>query len=214
MDFGVSLLFYLVMGGAMAVAALMRRPRLSLGNKLIVALTTLLFWPLSIPLLLSPVAEDEENSCPQASAQSDPVSAVERELRIAVAGLGRWAGPALNLDPDRISELARIWREQAARIAEMDAILQASAGDLFPGPQPASSEVAGPEQARRTHLSRLRQVRQRTQADLDQSLARVRELVSLIHLSRFTGEPAERADELLREIAASVESLTEVVEWA
>jgi hypothetical protein len=40
------------------------------------------------------------------------------------------------------------------------------------------------------------------------SLAWVRELVSRIHLSRFTGAPAGRVEELLAEIAAAVERLS------
>ena len=42
------------------------------------------------------------------------------------------------------------------------------------------------------------------------TLAWVRELVSMIHLAKFTGAPASRADELVAQIAAAVEGLAEV----
>jgi hypothetical protein len=42
------------------------------------------------------------------------------------------------------------------------------------------------------------------------SLAWVRELVSMIHLAKFTGAPAARAEELVAQIAAAVEGLSEV----
>jgi hypothetical protein len=35
----------------------------------------------------------------------------------------------------------------------------------------------------------------------------------MIHLAKFTGEPASRADELLSQIAAAVEGLSEVAAW-
>ena len=40
------------------------------------------------------------------------------------------------------------------------------------------------------------------------SLAWVRELVSMIHLAKFTGAPASRAEELVAQIAAAVEGLS------
>ncbi len=40
------------------------------------------------------------------------------------------------------------------------------------------------------------------------TLAWVRELVSMIHLAKFTGAPASRAEELVAQIAAAVEGLS------
>lgn len=42
------------------------------------------------------------------------------------------------------------------------------------------------------------------------TLAWVRELVSMIHLARFTGAPAARAEELVARLAAALEGLSEV----
>ena len=42
------------------------------------------------------------------------------------------------------------------------------------------------------------------------TLAWVRELISMIHLARFTGAPAARVQELIGQIASSVEALSEV----
>ena len=51
----------------------------------------------------------------------------------------------------------------------------------------------------------LRQIRERTYQDLVGSLARVRELVSLIHLAKFSDAPTSRAAELIAQVAAAVE---------
>ena len=42
------------------------------------------------------------------------------------------------------------------------------------------------------------------------TLAWVRELVSMIHVAKFTGAPAARAQKLLTRVAAAVEALSEV----
>jgi hypothetical protein len=42
------------------------------------------------------------------------------------------------------------------------------------------------------------------------TLAWVRELVSMIHLAKFTGAPAARAEELVAQIAAAVEGISAV----
>jgi hypothetical protein len=49
--------------------------------------------------------------------------------------------------------------------------------------------------------------------DLMGTLAWVRELVSLIHLAKFTGAPPSRAEDLVAQIATSVEGLAEVTQW-
>ena len=56
-------------------------------------------------------------------------------------------------------------------------------------------------------------MRVRLYDDLMGTLAWVRELVSMIHLAKFTGAPASRADELITQIAAAVEGLSEVTQW-
>jgi hypothetical protein len=65
-------------------------------------------------------------------------------------------------------------------------------------------------EACRQNIERLRQVRHRAYEDLMGTLAWVRELVSMIHLAKFTGAPASRAEELVAQIAAAVEGLSEV----
>ena len=45
-------------------------------------------------------------------------------------------------------------------------------------------------------------------------MAWVREVVTMIHLARYGGAPASRAEELVAQIAAAVEGLSEVTEWS
>jgi hypothetical protein len=75
---------------------------------------------------------------------------------------------------------------------------------------PIHERLARSELACRRNIERLRNVRQRAYDDLMGSLAWVRELVSMIHLAKFTGAPASRAEELVAQIAAAVEGLADV----
>ncbi len=73
-----------------------------------------------------------------------------------------------------------------------------------------AERLRGSQQVIRQNLDRLRQVRQRTLDDLLGTLAWVRELVWMIHLAKFTGAPASRAEELVAQIAAAVAGLSDL----
>jgi len=75
---------------------------------------------------------------------------------------------------------------------------------------PAKNRLLQSQEACQHNINRLRLVRQRTYEDLLSNLAWVRELVSMIHLAKFTGAPASRAEELVAQIAAAVEGLADV----
>jgi hypothetical protein len=74
----------------------------------------------------------------------------------------------------------------------------------------AKNRLEHSQEACQQNIERLRQVRQRTYEDLLSNLAWVRELVSMIHLAKFTGAPASRAEELVAQIAAAVEGLSDL----
>jgi len=75
---------------------------------------------------------------------------------------------------------------------------------------PARNRLVQSQEACQHNINRLRLVRQRTYEDLLSNLTWVRELVSMIHLAKFTGAPASRAEELVAQIAAAVEGLADV----
>jgi hypothetical protein len=75
---------------------------------------------------------------------------------------------------------------------------------------PAQKRLIQSQEACRQNIERLRLVRRRAYDDLLGNLAWVRELVSMIHLAKFTGAPASRAEELVAQIAAAVEGLSDL----
>ena len=64
-------------------------------------------------------------------------------------------------------------------------------------------------EARVQNLARLAAVRRQTHADLMATLAWIRELVSMMHLAKFTGAPASRTESLMAQIAAAVEGVSD-----
>ena len=69
------------------------------------------------------------------------------------------------------------------------------------------------EEVRRENIRQLAALRKQLHGDLIGTLAWVRELVTMIHLAKFSGAPPARAEELVAQIAAAVHGLSEVSAW-
>jgi hypothetical protein len=152
------------------------------------------------------------------------IAQVDAELDAALSSLDGWAEDVLAREKDRFQELRFAWNAQAARVREMDRLLaqpdlatQTFLTEPIDWLAPAGSAETDPtdrrrhsELARRKNVERLRQVRHQAHDDLMGTLAWVRELVSMIHLAKFTGAPASRAEELVAQIAAAVEGVSAV----
>src|SRR4051812_16626072 len=215
-------IFYLVLGAAVAVAVYVRdgsRAGLSVALQMLAAC---LFWPLFVPMLLSepsqlPVTEvmSPQPGTAQQDALAAAISQVETELDTALEGLDGWAEDVLNSEQHRLEELRIAWKAQADRIRQIDELLAeptARADSLAE----VAAEVASARQSEKTRQDNIRQLsnlRKRMHADLVGTLAWVRELVTMIHLAKFSGAPAARAEELVAQIAAAVQGLSEVSSW-
>jgi len=171
---------------------------------------------------------------------SAAIARVDAELEAALNSLDGWAEQVLAREKDRIRELRDAWTAQAGGIRELDHLFASGIHQLALGlqnstderqslvatnspnplptpglghhnePSPIKDRLALSQKACQQNFERLRRIRQRAFDDLMGSLAWVRELVSMIHLAKFTGAPASRAEELVAQIAAAVEGLSEL----
>jgi hypothetical protein len=132
------------------------------------------------------------------------IGRVARELDAAFRDLDGWAGDELRGSVRRLPELRGALEAQAERVREMDRVLASSPPEEAGVP---AGRATKSDAGRRANLARLRETRRRTHDDLMGTLAWIRELVSMIHLARFTGAPPSRAEELVRQIADAVEGL-------
>lgn len=234
MNLTTTVFFYLLLGVGVAVAVHLAVDAASERERWFRTLSAVLFWPLYVPALLQkPVAASPEamldgqptGAHQQATLEpcdsiSMAIGQVEAELDLALHSLDGWSDAVLAREQHRFEELRAAWHAQAARIRELDGLLAqpmfAVPGNARADGSPvanAGERVAKSEEARRANIARLRAVRQRLHDDLMNTLAWVRELVTMIHLAKYTGAPASRAEELVMQIATCVEGLSEVAAW-
>jgi hypothetical protein len=223
-------IFYLLIGVTVAVAAYLRGDGAMGVGVAFQLFAVCAFWPLFVPGLLA--REEAEAKPPfyklrtgqavgraEKAEDADPLSAaigqVEAELDAALDGLDGWAEDVLNSEAHRLEELRTAWKSQADRIRQLDRLLAEPAARVD-----SLAEVgADVERARQSESLRLGNIRQlvalrnQMHADLIGTLAWVRELVTMIHLAKFSGAPAARAEELVVQIAAAVQGLSEVSAW-
>lgn len=227
MGFTETITFYLLFGGGVAVAVLLADTQPAPGQRAIRCALAVPFWPLFLPLVLKPAATEHVGPSARrspAAAATDDLAAIidhtEQELDAALGSLDGWAEHVLSAETDRFAELRAAWRAQAERIRQLDDVLERSGLANQPQPRGAGNASASSgtpaddrqqqcEIARLENIRRLHEVRDRLHGDLLGTLAWVRELVTQIHLARFTGAPASRAEELIAQIAAAVEGLSE-----
>lgn len=214
MGLGETLLFYLVIGLAVAVAVHVRNSRDGRASPY-QSCTAIPFWPLYLPILLSSAPATATTPRPADAPILDELAQaihqVEAELELALSNLDGWAEAALVREADRIAELKAAWRAQAQRLRELDEVLRQL--EALASAPPASPVAERSAALQRQNLERLQSLRRRGHEDLIASLESVRALASSIHVAKFTGAPLPRAEELVAEIAAAVEGLAEVGGW-
>lgn len=215
MGLGQLLVLYLLAGSGVATAMYLlpaSRTRSALQSAL-----ALLFWPMFLPVLLARLADEKDNepaAPPPSDEMAQAIARVDAELEGALRSLDGWAEVVLVREKDRLQELRAAWTHQAQRIREMDQILarleHEGSRDPLAASQAICERVQTSQEVVRVNLQRLQSVRARSFQDLLATLAWVRELVSMIHLAKFTGAPASRAEELVAQIAAAVDGLSAV----
>jgi hypothetical protein len=216
--FGQTLILYLVIGAGVAGAVYLAVPGGRGPGRWFRVATAVPFWPLYLPVLLAANPGRPSPALPPHDELALAISQVDAELEGALESLDGWAEEVLVREKGRLRDLRTAWLSQAERIREMDRVLALPeyAGERVsklppvPSTPPAGDRLWSSAQARRQNVERLRQLRQRAHNDLMGNLAWVRELVSMIHLAKFSGAPAARAEELVAQIAAAVEGLSEL----
>ncbi len=212
--FGQTVVLYLVIGAGVAGAAYLAGGP----GRWFRAFTAVPFWPLYLPVLLTPSRSGAIEPFLPAVPHDEwsvAIARVDDELAAALGSLDGWAEDVLARERTRIRDLRAAWLAQAQRIREMDRLL--CLPEFAEEPEessvlPSDDRLRNCRAARRQNVERLRSLRQRAAADLARSLAWVQELVSMIHLAKFSGAPAARAEELVTQIAAAVEGLSELTE--
>ena len=206
-----SLVLYLMIGAGVGLAVYFADRADTRAERCFRVVTAVPFWPLYVPVLLHAA---RPISVPDETVPIDDMAAViaqvDGELQAALGSLRGWAEGVLTREKDRLGELRSAWIAQAQRIREMDRLLSQFDQSARPANEGVIQRLQQSEEARCRNLHRIQQLRERAHDDLMSTLAWVRELVSMIHLAKFTGAPASRAEKIVAQIAAAVEGLSEV----
>ena len=211
MNLPITAIFYGLVGAGVAVALFLSDSTGPRHERWFRVLTAFLFWPLYLPLLLRPTNSAAPTTQPPAMPSDNlaaQIAQVESELGLALQSLDVGTVVPLKPEHDGIGQLQSAWRLQAERIRELDCLL---AQTSFMESIPAGSETeraAQSEQSRQQNLARLRAIRQQMHQNLLGTLAGVRELVTRIHLAKYTGSPT--ASELIAQFTAAISGLPEV----
>jgi hypothetical protein len=206
-----SLVLYLMMGAGVGLAVYLADGADTRTERWFRVVTAVPFWPLYVPMLLRAAgpaaASSEAEPLDEMTAR---IAQVDCELQAALGSLRGWAEGVLTRERHRLEELRSAWTAQAQRIREMDRFLLLPEHTACQANEGVNQRLQQSEQARRRNLHRIQRLRERAYDDLMGTLAWVRELVSMIHLAKFTGAPASRAEEIVAQIAAAAEGLSEV----
>jgi hypothetical protein len=215
-------IFYLLLGVTVAVAVYLRgdaQTRIGMAFELAAVCA---FWPLFVPTLLASgnssavqLQSSRRTKAEETDSLSTAIRQVEAELDAALDGLDGWAEDVLNSEQHRLDELRTAWKVQADRIRELDRLLATPATRMDSWAETGADvdRARQSESLRQGNIRQLVALRNQMHADLVGTLAWVRELVTMIHLAKFSGAPAARAEELVAQIAAAVQGLSEVSAW-
>jgi hypothetical protein len=204
-------ILYLLLGGVVAVALVLRAEGKGRGARVVTFVSGIFFWPVFAPFLLSSSRQEAPVTPPARAAQSRLLAALGQ-----VEGL---AADVLRPEVARLRGLVDAVGKMEARVAEMDALLAtpefdraAASGQLEAlarrGLPPEDARVQS-VQARLRNMERLVAMRERTAADLERVVLQLEEMGSRLQLLKFAGRPDAELVELLQSVASSVEEVTE-----
>ena len=212
MGFAGTGLLYALLGIAAGLALALRARR----RQVLLFFAGLFFWPVFAPFLLSPGRERERRAAP---AQDARVQAAQDRILHALSRLGGLAEEVLAPEVARVRGLAGALGAMSRRIAEMDELLsgpelnepatRALLQDLSERGVPEKDPRQQSVRARLRNIERLRAMRDRTREDLERVLFKLEEMSTQLHLLKFAGRPENEVVRAIKDIAESIEGITE-----
>ena len=215
---------YGILGVVMGVAMVLRQEQLGRARLFGLFLLGVLFWPLLAPTALARPGKPspaEGGSSHDAGVEAR-IRAAEEQLMSALAKVkGGVAEDVLAPEVARVRALGGSLGSMAKRLREIDELL---GSPEFDEPR-VQAALAGLEarghggddprvlsvRSRLRNIDRLRAMRARTSDDLERALLKIEEMASQMLLLKFAGKPDAEVVGLIKDIADSVDSITEAL---
>ena len=212
-----TLVIYGLIGCVVAVALVLREESGAPARQLGLFAAGVVFWPVFAPVLLA--GKSAAGPAVAGSELEPRIAAAEQQL---LATLGRVEGVAEEvLAPEamRVKSLAGQMSAMARRVREMDELLATSEFDEGRA-QAALADLAArgvaPEdprtqsvRSRLRNIERLRAMRVTTSEDLERIILKLEDMSAQIKLLKFAGRPDAEVVKMIKDIADSVEGVTE-----
>jgi hypothetical protein len=223
---------YLILGGVVAVAVLLRDEQPGLIRRSGTFVMALLFWPFFAPLLLGGTHRHREMSTPNGASNSSSagsmassgalgqrVQALQAQLLSGLEGLSDVAESVLAPEVARVRGLTGAVTQMERRLVEMDALLRTAEFDreaaLAAVAALTTRNVAESDsrlqsvRARLRNIDRLMAMRTQTAESLERVMLKLEEMSSQLKLLRFANHADGDVVRLLKDLAESVEEVTE-----
>ncbi|MFZ5468742.1 MAG: hypothetical protein ACOZIN_04815 [Myxococcota bacterium] len=211
-----TLVIYAVLGVCVAVALVLREERRG-AHGAAVFLLALFFWPVFAPVLLGGAPA---SSSPEKNGRLTPrIRAAEEQLLAALGKVEGVAEEVLVPEVTRVRAVAGQLASMERRVQEMDELLRSPEFDgaaaeavladlLRRGVAEGDPRVLS-VRARLRNTERLKEMRRRGADDLERVLLKIEEMSSQLRLLKFAGRPDAEVVQLVKEVAQSVEDVTE-----
>ncbi len=217
MGFTETAVIYVLLGLVVAVAMWLSGAH-SIGQGIV----HLLAWPFFAPLLFGGAIDDACDAPPPTPTPtvSDPrVKAAEDQLLRAIASLDGIAEEVLAPEIARVRGLTESLLGVETRLSEMDLLL---AGDEFDADRALAALRALEERgltdddprvlsihSRLRNIERLRKMRDQSREDLERAAMKMEEMSAQVLVLRFADRPEAAMVDLIREVAATIEGVSE-----
>jgi hypothetical protein len=208
-------LIYLLVGVVIAAALVLRSDETSRSRRALLGAAGLVFWPLFAPVLL----RGKRRNSSASDAFDVRIRGAEAQL---VAALSRIRGVAEELvapEVARVHGLAGAMAAMEQRVREMDTLLATAEFDAAAASSALvqlesrglAEDDPRPEsvRSRLRNIDRLRQMRNRTGDDLERIVLKLEEMSSQLRLLEFAGRSDAELVQVIKEIADSVQEVTE-----
>jgi hypothetical protein len=208
-------IIYGLVGLAVAAALVLREDQGGVARRAVTFVSGVAFWPVFAPVLFAGRARQPP------SRRATFRGRIEDAQAQLLEALGRVQGMAEMVAPEvaRVRGLAGSLEAMEERLGEMDEMLatpefdtgvaQAALTDLARRGIADDDPRVQSVRSRLKNIERLKAMRERTCEDLERIVLKIEEMISRLQLLKFAGRPDAEVVQLFKEIADSVEEVSE-----
>ena len=219
MTFTGTCIVYGIVGLVVAAALLLREESPGALRAVFLFASGVVFWPLYAPFLLGERTAQPTRTVSEAGGLLPRIRSAEERLLAALSKVSGVAEEVLAPEVARVRGLASSLVAMAKRLEEMDEMLatpefsaaaaESALADLQGRGKGEDDARVQSVRARLRNVDRLAGMRGRTCEDLERALLKMEEMSSQMLLLKFAGRPDDEVVRLMKDIARSVEEVTE-----